>query len=98
MLSSDILLALAMWLTALALQGVLGRGSLSEIALASVVPNVVAWVGLRAVLGLYPGYGLDQVEELRRQTFASGATLAIITTFAFASRVGDALTRILPFA
>ena len=98
LLSSDILLALAMWLTALVLQGALGQGSLSGIALVSVVPNVVAWVGLRALLGLYPGYGLDQVEELRRQTFASGATLAIITTFAFASQVGDVLSRILFFA
>ena len=95
LLLSDILLALAMWFTALVVQGALGQGSLSEIAVASVVPNVVAWVGLRAVLGLYPGYGLDQVEELRRQTFALGATLAIITTFAFASQVGDALSRIL---
>jgi Undecaprenyl-phosphate galactose phosphotransferase WbaP len=94
---SDILLGLAMWLAALVLQGALGHGSLSEIAVASVVPNVVAWVGLRAVLGLYPGYGLDQVEELRQQTFASGATLAIITTFAFASQVGDALSRLLLF-
>ena len=95
LLLSDVLLALAMWLTAFVLQGALGHGSPSGIALASVVPNVVAWVGLRAVLGLYPGYGLDQVEELRRQTFASGATLAIITTFAFASHVGDALSRVL---
>jgi Undecaprenyl-phosphate galactose phosphotransferase WbaP len=46
---------------------------------------------------LYPGYGLDQVEELRRQTFALLATLAIIAVFAFASEVDDALSRVLLF-
>jgi hypothetical protein len=95
LLLSDILLALAIWLAALVLHGAVGRGSLSELAAASIVRNLGAWVGLRTVLGLYPGYGLDQVEELRRQTFALGATLAIVTTFAFASHVGDALSRVL---
>jgi len=92
---ADVALALAIWLAALIVQGVLGRGELTQLAIASIVPNIVAWMGLRAVLGLYPGYGLDQVEELRRQTFALGATLAIITVFAFASQVGDLLSRIL---
>jgi hypothetical protein len=30
-----------------------------------------------------PGYGREQVEELRWQTFALGATLAVITIFVF---------------
>ena len=52
---SDILLALMMWQVASVIQGAVGRGQLSDIAAASIVPNIVAWVGLRAVLGLYPG-------------------------------------------
>ena len=60
----DVLVALTMWQVAIVLQGALGRGQLTEIAAASVVPNVVAWVGVRAVLGSYPGYGLDQVESV----------------------------------
>ncbi len=97
LVSSDILLALAMWLAAFVLQGVLGRWPLSAIAIASIVPNVAAWIWMRAALGLYPGYGLDQVEELRRQTYALLATLTIITVFAFASQLGDSVSRIFLF-
>jgi len=64
----------------------------------SAVPNTIAWVGLRAALGLYPGYGLGYVEELRRQTFALLAALAITTVFAFASEVTDTLSRLSLFA
>jgi len=96
---SDVLLALAVWQTAFALQGILGNGPLSRIALASMAPNVVVWVGLRASLGLYPGYGLGAVEDLRRQTFALLATVTITLVFAFASPVvGDSLSRVLLFA
>ena len=86
LISSDILLALAIWQVAFILQGVWGHGSLSWASVASMVPNAVVWVGLRAALGLYPGYGLSQVEELRRQTFALFATLAITTVFALLLR------------
>ena len=79
---SDVLLAFAVWLAAVSLLGVLGSGPISGFALADMVPNVIVWVGLRAALGLYPGYGLAQVEELRRQTFAVFATLAIVSVFA----------------
>ena len=63
--SSDILLALAMWLVAFVLQGVLGQWPLSEIAIAGIVPNFVAWIGVRAALGLLPGYVLYWGEEKR---------------------------------
>jgi hypothetical protein len=95
LITSDVLLALAMWWAASVLEGVLGYGQPSGIAVASMVPNVVAWVGVRALLGLYPGYVLDQVEELRRQTFASLTTLAIIAVSAFASEIDELLSRIL---
>jgi Undecaprenyl-phosphate galactose phosphotransferase WbaP len=94
LVASDILLALATLQAAFVLQGVFGHGVLSGLSLASMVPNVIVWIGLRAVLGLYPGYGLAQVEELRRQTFALLATVAIITGVAFASQMGE-LSRVL---
>ena len=98
LISSDVLLALLMWQAAFVLQAILGRGPLSAVALVSIVPNVVAWIGLRAALGLYPGYGLNQVEELRRQTFALLATLTIVAVFAVASHLADSLSRVFLFA
>src|SRR5215211_2737001 len=92
---SDIVLACLIWYVASVLHGAWGRAELSEIAVVGNVSNVLVWVGLRALLGLYPGYGLDQVEELRRQTYAVGATLAIISTFALVFHIGDLLSRLL---
>jgi Undecaprenyl-phosphate galactose phosphotransferase WbaP len=78
LLSSDILLAFAIWQVAFVLESILwGQGSSSGLAVLGWVPNVVVWVGLRAVLSMYPGYGLGQVEELRRQTLATLVTLPI---------------------
>jgi Undecaprenyl-phosphate galactose phosphotransferase WbaP len=95
---SDVLLAVLTWQAASVLQDVWGRGPLSEVAAFSVVPNVVVWVGLRMLLGLYPGYGLSAAEELRRQTYAVGAALGTTTVFAIALHVGDLLSRLLTFA
>jgi Undecaprenyl-phosphate galactose phosphotransferase WbaP len=95
---SDVLLAFAIWQATFVLRDALGLGPLSVAAMAGVVPNTIAWVGLRAALGLYPGYGLGYVEELRRQSYALFATLAITTVFAFASQVGDSLSRLSLFA
>src|SRR5918993_3616105 len=36
---------------------------------------------LRAVLGLYPGYGIGVVDELRRQSYATLGALAISAAF-----------------
>ena len=94
---SDILLALFVWEAARLVQVVWGRGPLSEITLAAVVPNVGIWVGLRALFGLYPGYGLDAAEELRRQTYATFATLAITLLFAVTLQAEDILSRLLLF-
>ena len=63
---SDVFLALVVYGAARVVQGIWGRGELSEVAIAAVVPSVLVWVGLRALLGLYPGYGLDSAERLRR--------------------------------
>jgi hypothetical protein len=59
----DVLLAVVMWYTAFVLQGLLWRWPLSAIAITNIVPSVVVWVWMRAALGLYPGYGLDEAEE-----------------------------------
>src|SRR3712207_3815342 len=98
LLASDVLLALAMWGAACVFQGVLGRWTLSALVIGVIVPNIVSWVWMRAALGLYPGYGLDRMEELRRQTYALLATLTIITVFAFASQLGNSIPRAFLFA
>lgn len=92
---SDTLLALLVWGVASAVQKVWGHGPLSEVAVAGIATNVVMWVGVRAVFGLYPGYGLNQVEELRRQTLALAVTMATVSVFAVAFRVGGSLSRLL---
>jgi Undecaprenyl-phosphate galactose phosphotransferase WbaP len=91
---SDVLLALLVWGAAFVLQSPWKTGPHSAATIASVASSVVVWVGLRALLGLYPGYGLDRVEELRRQTYAVLATLAITTIFALALQVGGDMSRL----
>jgi Undecaprenyl-phosphate galactose phosphotransferase WbaP len=99
LISSDVLLALVLWQAAFVAQGLFrDPGPISGFALAHMVPSVAVWVGLRTVLGLYPGYGLGVIEELRRQTFALIATLVITGILTFASQVGDSLSRMLLFA
>ena len=92
---SDILLALLVWWGAYVLHSVWGRSELSEITLLSVAPNVAVWIGTRALLGLYPGYGLSATETLRRHTHAVLITLATTSIFALAFQVGDSLSRLL---
>src|SRR5215216_3269201 len=98
LVSSDVFLALLIWYAASVLQGAFGRSELSAISIAGAAANVGVWVGVRALLGLYPGYGLDNVEELRRQTYAVAAALAITSIFALAFQVGNLLSRLLLFS
>jgi len=92
---SDVLLALLVWEMAALLQGIGGWGSLSTVTGATMVPLVAVWLGLRTLLGLYPGYGLDSVEELRRHTYSVLATLAILAILAVGFQVGSLLSRLL---
>jgi Undecaprenyl-phosphate galactose phosphotransferase WbaP len=92
---SDVFLALVVWGVACVGQGILGNGELTGVALAAIVPSVMVWIGLRALLGLYPGYGLNSTERLRRHTYSVCATLAILAVFAVGFQVGDLLSRIL---
>ena len=92
---SEAVLALLVWCLASVLQGVWGQGALSASSVAILAPVTVGWVAIRALLGLYPGYGLDSVERLRRHTYSAFATLALLAIFAVAFQVGDRLSRLL---
>ena len=92
---SDVFLASLVWLAAYAFQGIWGQGVLSEIAIAVAAPSVAVWIGLRVLLGLYPGYGLDAVKRLRRHTYSVFAALAVLAIFALAVQVGNSLSRLL---
>ncbi len=91
---SDLALAIFVFQAAFVLQSLWGNGPLLGVTIVGVVPTVVVWVGLRTLLGLYPGYGLGAVEELRRQTYAAFAALAIIATITVALQVGDLMSRL----
>jgi hypothetical protein len=93
---SDALLALVIWWVAAVVQGIWGVVSLSETTPLTVVVSVImmiAWVGLRGWLGLYPGYGLGLVEELLRHTYAVIATVALLAVFVVASQLGELISR-----
>ena len=92
---SDVLVALLVLEVATLLQSVWGRGELTVVAIATTVPAVALWVGLRALMGLYPGYGLDAVEEVRRHTYAALAVLAMLAIFAVGSSISGGLSRLL---
>jgi Undecaprenyl-phosphate galactose phosphotransferase WbaP len=92
---SDVFFGLVVWGAAYFVQGIWGHGDLSEVAIAAIMPSVMVWVALRALLGLYPGYGLNAVERLRRHTYSVFATVAVLAVFAVGFQVGNLLSRIL---
>ncbi len=92
---SDAILAFLVCGVAFAFQGVWGSGLPSSATINGVLPGMAVWMGLRALLGLYPGYGLNHVEELQRQTYAVLATLAVMAIFAVALQVGDLVSRLI---
>ena len=91
---ADILVAVLIWTVAYRLHGVWAERSLSEVARVSTLPSLAIWIGMRALLGLYPGYGLDSVERLRRHVYSVGVAVAILAVFAFALKIGDSLSRL----
>ena len=95
LLLSDVLLALVVSGTASTFQDLWGRGPLLTASAGSMIVTMTIWILMRALLGLYPGYGLNQVEELRRQTYTALAALAVTATLAFGFQVGDLLSRLL---
>jgi hypothetical protein len=60
----------------------------------TVVPATAIWVAIRALLGLYPGYGLNSVEQLRLYTYATFAALGVLAIFAAGFQVGERLSRL----
>ncbi len=93
---SDVLLGSLFWGLALVLRNAWGQDPIfADLTVALMVANTAAWVGLRALLGLYPGYGLNPVEELRRQTYSTLVTLSITAVLAFGLQAGTLLSRLL---
>ena len=92
----DFLLSLFIWKVASVLQGIWGQeGALWERTPVAMIAVITVWVGLCALLGLYPGYGLDHAEQLRRHTYGVFATLAILSIFALGFQAGHMLSRLL---
>jgi hypothetical protein len=92
LLLSDALLAVLVWLAAFELQSIWGlwEGSREGAPQTAVVVGVFAvavWIGLRTLMGLYPGYGLSSEERLRRHTYFVVGTLAAVS-FAIALNLG----------
>ena len=86
---SDLLIAASFWAIAFAFYGIITAGAPLEPTIGLVAFNTTVWVALRALVGLYPGYGLSPAEELRRQTYATASALAVTTLLAFSFQVGS---------
>jgi Undecaprenyl-phosphate galactose phosphotransferase WbaP len=96
LVASDTALALLLWGVAYLLREFLRiPEELSGLTLATGFTSLALWVGLRAMLGLYPGYGLDSVEKLRRHTYSVFVALAILALLALGFQVGDVVSRLL---
>lgn len=92
---SDVALGVLLWELAQLLQGSWGQGPLSEATVTLILPCLVVWICVRALTGLYPGYGLDQVESLQKHVYTVLATVATTAVFAAALQIGDAVSRLL---
>src|SRR5215210_7671260 len=93
LLLSDALLAVLVWLAAFELQSIWGlwegfREGAPQTAVVIGGFAVAVWIGLRTLMGLYPGYGLSSEERLRRHTYSVVGTLAAVS-FAIALNLGD---------
>lgn len=93
---TDVTLAFVVWGVAYLFRQALNLpGELTGIALATFFSSVALWVGLCVLLGLYPGYGLDPVEKLRRHTYSVFATLSIMALLVLGLQVGSLVSRLL---
>lgn len=94
---ADVALASALWGVAEVLRRMAGLTpvELTGLALATFFTSITVWVALRALLGLYPGYGLDAVEKLRRHVYSVFAALAMLSLLALGFQVGDLVSRLL---
>ena len=66
----DAVLALAAWGVAITVRAAWGTSTIAGVLPTNTIAGILlvaVWVVLRGVVGLYPGYGLDAVVELRRR-------------------------------
>lgn len=94
LLYSDTVLALVVWWIAALVRDFLVGGPVSESTFAVILPGMLGWLALRHAMGLYPGYGLSQVDELRRQVYSVLAAASVSTMFAFFLQMGDLVSRL----
>lgn len=94
LLYADIVLALTVWWLAVLGRDVLLGSPPSEATMAVVVPGMLGWLALRYVVGLYPGYALSPVEELRRQVYSVLAAGSVSIVFAFFLQIGGVVSRL----
>jgi Undecaprenyl-phosphate galactose phosphotransferase WbaP len=87
LIASDCVFATIFWAMSYVIYGTLVAAQFPPIAPVVVVFNVAAWIVFRALVGLYPGYGLSEPEELRRQTYATLVNLIVTVFFAFSMGV-----------
>jgi Undecaprenyl-phosphate galactose phosphotransferase WbaP len=87
---SDALLAVLVWLAAYELQKIWGtwKDFPSQTVMVVGVFAVAVWIGLRSLLGLYPGYGLSSAERLRRHTYSVIGTFAALAFAIFLFPLG----------
>ena len=93
LLLTDFLLSLIVWRTSSALHYVWSNSELTQMTTFAMGAVITSWVGLRGLLGLYPGYGLDSVEQLRRHTYATCASMAMLAILALGFQLGLLLSR-----
>jgi hypothetical protein len=78
------LLAALVWVAAYEVQSLWSRltvigweGFPPQTAMVVAVFAVAVWIGLRALMGLYPGYGPSSAERLRRHTYSVVGAAAV---------------------
>jgi Undecaprenyl-phosphate galactose phosphotransferase WbaP len=89
---SDVVYGVLFWLVAYNVSLIAGAESVSNSIVFSVATfSIAAWVSLRALVGLYPGYGFSEAEELRRQTLSASATFlfTIIIIYTVVFQLGE---------
>lgn len=92
---ADVSLASALWGGAYVFrQAVRLPVELTGLALATLFSSIMVWVALRALLGLYPGYGMDAVEKLRRHAYSVSAALAMLALLALGFQIGSLVSRL----
>jgi hypothetical protein len=95
---SDALVGLLVWLAAYELQSIFVRwGDLPRQTVVVVVVFAVAvWIGLRYLMGLYPGDTLSRVQRLLRHTCSVALTIAAVAFVTVLIPLGFITTTFLP--